>query len=229
LDSHKANFATSIPLKNRALTVFFLSVLFVAAVVFYFYGNEVLGFLTPSSLKIFILKFGWLAPVVFTLISFTLTLLFVSTTLFTISSGLLFGKVWGSVLVICSATLAAQVAFEISRRLGRKHVVAIKKKKGIGAMFDLVEEKCSTDGLRNMIILRCLLLPYIALSYSAGMVRTLSAKDHFLATFLTNCLVTPAFVVLGDSLLAGPKALVLPVIVISIMLLAPRILKRFID
>lgn len=205
-----------------------LAILVVVGLLFNTYQEEVLYFLHPEHLKSYILTFGWWAPVVFAFFSFILTLMFVSSAAFTIASGLLFGKLWGSILIICSSTAAAQLAFLIMRRYGSHLLERFKDKKGIGPTLLLVEERCKTNGFRNILVLRCLLVPYIVLSYAAGTVKTLKARDHFFATLTANAIFTPAFVLLGDSLLDGPRALILPAVVIALVLLIPRVLKRFV-
>lgn len=191
------------------------------------YQTEILSFLQPASLEGFIQSFGWWAPIAYLLVSFLLILLFVSSTVFTVASGLLFGPLWGSVLAIISSTAAAQLAFFLSRRVGGNRIESLKSKKGIGSVLSVVEERCKTAGFKNLILLRCLFVPYIPLSYAAGMVSTLSARDFFLSTLFTNMVFTPAFVYLGSTLLDGPKALILPALMIALVLLVPKVLALF--
>lgn len=185
------------------------------------------NFLQPENLKNFITQFGIWAPIVFMALYYSLVLAFISATAFTVLSGLLFGKVWGTIYVIIAATLAAQTAFFITRKLGPEKLRSLKQKKGIGKLITLVERKCAHHGFKNLFILRCLFAPYIPLSYAAGMIHTLKPRDFFFATFFTNLIFSPAFVFLGDSLLAGPKALFLPIIMISLVLAVPKIIQYF--
>ena len=190
-------------------------------------GAQLQSELEPEKLKQRIEAFGVFGPLVFIGIYYGAVLLFISSTVFTILGGLLFGKVWGSVYVIFAATLAAQTAFMIGRRLSGKRVTALKDKKGIGALVKKVEARCEKYGALNIFILRALFLPYIALSYAAGTIKTLKARDFFLGTLISNMIFVPAFVFLGESLLKGPKALIIPGVMICLVLSVPKIIKRF--
>jgi uncharacterized membrane protein YdjX (TVP38/TMEM64 family) len=68
-------------------------------------------------------------------------------------------------------------------------------------------------------------VPYIPASYAAGLIKEAKAKDHFFGTLVTNMIFSPAFVFFGDSLMKGPKALLLPAGLIVVVLLVPRIIK----
>lgn len=183
-------------------------------------------FLQPENLKKFIDQFGIFAPLVFMLLYYGLILAFISAAAFTIISGLLFGKVWGSVYVIIAATLAAQTAFFITRKLGPEKLKFLKNKKGIGPLISKIEKQTDKHGFKSIFLMRCLFAPYIPLSYAAGMIHTLSARDFFWATLCTNMIFTPAFVFLGDSLLEGPKALILPVFLVTLVLMVPKVIKK---
>lgn len=187
---------------------------------------KVSHWLAPENLKAFISQFGWGAPLVFMLLYYTLVLAFLSAAAFTVLSGLLFGKIWGTLYVIIAATAAAQTAFHLAQHLGHDKLEPLKKKQGIGIVLKTVEAKCQKNGFKNLFILRCLFAPYIPLSYAAGMIKTLKARDFFFATLLANLIFSPAFVFLGDSLLQGPRALILPAIMITLVLLVPKILQK---
>ncbi len=189
--------------------------------------SELKHFIQPENLKNWIEQFGIFAPIVFMVIYYFLVLAFVSAAAFTILAGILFGKLWGSIYVIIAATLAAQTGFFISRALGSEKLAELKNKKGIGKFIKLLEEKSEHHGFRNLFILRCLFLPYMPLSYAAGIIKKVRPTDFLWATLLTNLIFSPAFVFFGDSLLKGPKALILPLVLICVVLLVPKIVKYF--
>lgn len=184
------------------------------------------SFLQPASLKNFIAQFGYFAPVAFMALYYFLVLAFISAVALTVLAGILFGKIWGSIYVIIASTLAAQTAFFITRALGPEKLDNLKEKKGIGPLIKKVESQTSDHGFKSIFLLRCLFAPYMPLSYAAGMIKPLRARDFFFATFFTNLIFTPAFVFLGDSLLDGPKALILPLILVTLVLATPKIIKR---
>ncbi len=190
-------------------------------------GTQIQNYLNPDNLKAQIEAFGIFGPLVFMVIYFVVVMAFVSSTVFTILGGLLFGKLWGSIYVIFAATVAAQVAFIVGRKLSGDRIETLKNKKGIGKLIKTIEEKSDKNGVLSIIVLRALFLPYIALSYAAGTIPTLRGRDFFLGTLLTNIVFVPAFVYLGESLLQGPKALIIPAIMIGLVLCVPRIVKHF--
>ncbi len=216
---------------KKTLGLVFIGLILAAGAGIFYFSPETVdhlkAFIDPDLLKTKIESFGVWAPLVFMAIYFSLALLFISAAAFTVLSGLLFGKLWGSIYVIIAATLAAQVGFYISRSLGGDQVHKLKDKKGIGSLISTLEEKSKSNGFRNLIVLRCLFLPYMPLSYAAGLIKTIKPRDFFFATLLTNMIFSPAFVFLGDSLLEGPKALILPVIMIILVFMVPKIVKKF--
>ena len=212
-------------IKWSLLLLIFLTLL--TAIYAFGWFDNLKEFLKPTNLKPFIDQFGILAPLVFMALYYGLILAFVSAAAFTIISVVLFGKIWGSIYVIIAATLAAQTAFLITKQLSDEKLNGLKSKKGIGKLIRIVEEKTQKNGFKSIFLLRCLFAPYIPLSYAAGMIKTLKARDFFFATLLTNMIFTPAFVFLGDSLLKGPKALILPLLMVILVLGIPQIIKYF--
>lgn len=224
------NFCYTVKNMKKSLKfLVFICLAITGAALIYFSGlwSFLQSWLTPESLKNFIGQFGIAAPLVFIGLYYVLTLAFISAAAFTVLSGLLFGKVWGTLYVIVAATAAAQTAFYLARSLGSKKLEGLKQKKGIGKTLQLVEKKCAQNGFRNLVIMRCLFLPYMPLSYAAGMIKTIKPLHFLAATLLTNLVFSPAFVFLGDSLLKGPQALVLPIAMITLVLLVPKIVKKF--
>jgi uncharacterized membrane protein YdjX (TVP38/TMEM64 family) len=210
----------------KKLLKILLAIFAIFMVIFLVREFQLLQYLNKESLETFLEPFGVFAPMVFMLIYYVITLLFVSATAFTIISGLLFGKLWGSVYVIIAASLSALTAFYISRYFG-KDILEKLPEKGVGKLIRTLNAKIEHNCFKSFFVMRSLFLPYIPLSYAAGLVKKANAKDFFLATLITNIIFTPAFTYLGDSLLEGPKALILPVILIVLVLLVPKIVKRF--
>lgn len=181
-----------------------------------------------GKLETFIRSHGIWAPFAFALIYYFATLFFLSAAVLTILSGVLFGKLWGSVLVVFIATVAAQTGFFLSHRYGSGIFDKVGKQGGtIKRLVDKLNTGIEHNGFRAFFILRCLFLPYMPLSYAAGLVKKAKARDFFLATFFTNAIFSPVFVFFGDALLQGPKALFLPAVLIVLVLLVPRFVKFF--
>ncbi len=208
------------------------AILFVAGIIIFLgYKYELHAYLTEENITAWIESFGHWGPLVYMVLYYVAILFFLPATVFTILAGLLFGKFWGSVYVVIAATLSAQTAFYITRYLGSDAAQKFSKdKRGMSALIEKIrnqcEKKCKLYGFRTFFIMRCLFLPYIPLSYAAGLIKTAKASDFFFATLVTNMIFSPAFVYFGDQLSEGPKALILPVILIGLVLSMPRIVKK---
>lgn len=168
--------------------------------------------------------FGVLAPLAFGVLYVLAVLLFVPATAFTIAAGVLFGTWLGLGIVLIAAIISAGLAFII----GRKFSGNIPKAEAglIRKLQDRIEKEMHEKTFEAILILRLLFFPYIALSYAAGLVKTAKFGPFLLATFLANIVGSFVFVYLGDSLGRGPKALILPAVLIVLTLLIPQVVKK---
>jgi len=92
----------------------------------------ILGRGDVAALRDYILSFGAWAPVVSGLLMILQALLApLPAFLITFANGLAFGALWGGLLSLVSASLAAAIAFWISRALGRGPVEALVGKTGL--------------------------------------------------------------------------------------------------
>ena len=174
----------------------------------------------------FVRSFGIWAPIIFALIYYFATLFFFSAAILTIASGILFGKVWGSVLVVIAATAAAQTGFVLAHYYGSGVLSHVGKQGGtIRSLVETINRRIEKNGFRSFFVLRCLFLPYMPLSYAAGLVEKAKARDFFFATLVTNAIFSPVFVLFGDALLHGPQALILPAVLIGLVLLVPKLVR----
>ncbi|QQS59673.1 TVP38/TMEM64 family protein [Candidatus Peregrinibacteria bacterium] len=213
--------------KRTALILTFLGIFFL--VIFLIKVNGVQHFFSEENqekIRTFLRSAGPIAPFLFVAGYYIATLSFLSTLALTILAGVLFGKAFGAFLVIIAATAAAQTAFLITRYFGKNLPNFVEKKEMLSTFTEKIEERLLHNGLQTFIILRCLLLPYAPVSYAAGLVKTAKARDFFWATLLTNAVLSPAFVFFGDAITKGPKALLLPGILIVFVLLVPQIIKK---
>ena len=202
------------------------SILVLFAVLLVFLNNRY-DFLNPTLIESVVLDLGMFAPFAYGIFYFIVVLLFLPATFFTVLSGVLFGKIIGTIIVVISATAAASTAFILSRVYGGSFVNKVSKSnKVITSFHNKIEANCQKNGFRFFFIMRCLFLPYILFSYAAGLVQKAKLSEFTLATFATNIIFSFAFVYLGDSLLAGPKALILPIILVLFVLVIPKIVKK---
>ena len=169
--------------------------------------------------------FGWLAALVFSVIYIIAGILLLPLSVFSIAAGTLFGLFWGLIIVLISATISAALSFIIARQF--TSFVPRFKKGFIQKLQNTVEKYLEKNTFQAIFILRLLYLPYIGLSFAAGLVRKCKFWPFVLATFLTNIIGSFVFVYFGDQLGRGLKALIIPVILIGLSLLIPYIVKKF--
>lgn len=182
--------------------------------------------LTIENVTQFVESFGMLGPLVFILIYIVALLIFLPATLFTIAGGFLFGLWWGVFYVVIAATIAAVLGFLIARKFSSQWNFA-ESNALIQKIVSKCEGQCEENGLQTFIILRLLYLPYMALSYAAGLVKTAKLRDFALATFLTNIVGSFSFAYFGSQLDSGWKGLLLPVSLIVLTLLVPKVVTYF--
>lgn len=188
---------------------------------------DLITYISPEYISNVVESYGYFGPLVFMVIYYFVTLLFISAALFTILAGTLFGPLWGSIYVIIAATLAAQSAFYISKYLGSSFVEKLGSEGLTKKMIRTINQHINTGGFKTFFILRCLFLPYIPLSYAAGLIPKAKPADFFWATLITNIIFSPAFVAFGDALTEGPTAIIIASILIILVLFIPKILKKF--
>ncbi|GAB2777035.1 TVP38/TMEM64 family protein [Nocardioides salsibiostraticola] len=135
---------------------------------------------------------GALAPAAFIGIYALLTLLPLPKNVFSGLAGILFGLVWGVVVVMVAALLGAAAAFGLSRLLGRDAVERL-----IGNRVARVDDLLSRRGILSVVVVRMVpVLPFTAINYAAGLtaVRT---RDYAIGTTLGILPGTVSFVALG--------------------------------
>ena len=194
--------------------------LLVGVLAFTLRSPSVRNAVSPEFLQSEIELYGMAAPVVFMGLYVLLTIFFFPASVLTVGGGVLFGVVWGTVYTIIAATMAAMAAFQLARWMG-KPCIANK----LGPRLKGLESKMSNDGFWSMVVLRLLFLPYIALSYTAGLTR-MRLVDFSLATFLTNIPGSLAFTFFGASL-GEPNKILLGIVYIGLVLCIPIAVKRW--
>lgn len=107
------------------------------------------------------------------------TILFIPGTLLTMSGGVLFGVVWGSVYVAIAATLGATWAFLIGRYLCRD--VVCRMIQG-NAKFKAIDKAVAQEGFKIVLLTRLSpVLPFNLLNYAFG-VTQVSLRDYILGS-----------------------------------------------
>lgn len=137
---------------------------------------------------------GAIGAVVFGLLYFGGTIVFVPATIMSISAGYLFGLYGGIVLVSACTTVGAVVAFLISRYLARD---AVLRRAETRPRFKALERAISREGFKMAFLTRLVpVLPFTALNYLFGLTRV-KGLNFTLATWLGMLPTSIAYVYLG--------------------------------
>lgn len=145
-----------------------------------------------AAVRSFVADTGWVGPGVYVLAYAVLTVALVPGTVLTLSGGLLFGVLGGSVLTIVGATLGATAAFVIARRAGRAAVDRLA-----GGRVARVDEWLAARGLVAVLTLRLVpLVPFSVGNYAAG-VTGVRARDYVLGTAIGIVPGVVVYTVLG--------------------------------
>lgn len=179
-----------------------------------------------DALRSTLAPFGWLASLTFIVISIIAGILFLPLSAFAVAGGILFGTLWGLLLVLFAATISAALAFLIARQFS--DLVPRAKKGFIQKLQRAIERRLHKNTFQTIFVLRLLYLPYIGLSFAAGLVRTCKFWPFVWATFFTNIVGSFVFVYFGDQLGRGIHAFIIPAILIALSMLIPYIIKKFV-
>lgn len=197
----------------------------IATALFLYFMTPLGNYVTRDNIEMIVEMAGIFGPLVYGIIYIVAILLMIPATIFSVFAGALFGTLWGTVLVVTSATIAATLAFLITRRIeGNEHIRT--QNKTVDTLMKSIGKRSVQNGLQLIIVLRLLFLPYIALSYACGFVKEIRLRDFVLGTFLTNIIGSFTFVYLGDSIGRGWSALLIPVVLIAFTLLIPKVVKK---
>ena len=127
---------------------------------------------------------GPLGPVVFVLI-YTVGVLFLPATPFTIAGAVIFGKFHGMVYNLAADTLGASISFYLGRYF--LHGVA---RGFLETRMPWLDRKAAEEGFSVIFYLRIFWFPFIVLNYAAGATR-IRFRDYLLGTALG--LLPPVF------------------------------------
>lgn len=189
--------------------------------------NYVHDFINVENIKNFVNSFGPYSMTVFVLIYILITLFGFSAAIFTILAGTLFGVGWGLFLVVVAATVAAGIAFYIARYFSHKLASGTIKNKTMQNIISKIEKNCEKNGFMAIAILRLSFMPYIPLSYGAGVVKTLKFRDFILATFLTNIFGSFVFIFLGASITQSLPLFIGAIILLILFMQTPKLIKKW--
>lgn len=198
------------------------SLLFIVVVIGLLWFNHKVLHLSPEGIRTWILTFGGAAPVLFIFIYAVRPLILFPASVLSLTGGLAFGPVWGTVYTIVGATIGAVLSFWLARFLGNKLVSTRSKEK-----WGKLEKQLQQKGFIYILLLRLIpIFPFDLISYGAGV-----AKVNFTA-FLFGTLLgiipgTFAYNFLGSSFLHEKKSYIVTAVVVFVLVtLIPLVLKK---
>lgn len=143
---------------------------------------------------IWVNSLGAFKPIAFIAIYNVATVLFIPGIVLTMSGGVLFGVVWGSVYVAIAATLGAIWAFTIGRYLCREMFFRMIQGH---PKFEAIDTAVAEDGFKIVLLTRLSpVLPFNLLNYAFGLTQV-SLRDYILGS-LGIIPGTVMYVYLGD-------------------------------
>jgi uncharacterized membrane protein YdjX (TVP38/TMEM64 family) len=184
---------------------------------FFIWFNYVYLDLKPQDIRNWILGFGWIAPFVFVTIYTLRPLILFPVTILSLSGGLAFGAVLGSVLTLLGCVGGATISFWIARKLGK----GLRPKTDRG-LLEKLEEQMASRGFVYVLFVRLLpFVPFDLVSYASGISR-IRFRAFFLATLLGAIPGTIIYNFIGSRLAEGN--LLASAIAFGILLLVTSIL-----
>jgi uncharacterized membrane protein YdjX (TVP38/TMEM64 family) len=157
----------------------------------YFLGPQNLF---PSSLNL-IASLGAWGGLLFILLYIFATVLCIPGSILTLSAGVLFGVVHGSLLVSAGSTLGATAAFLTGRYITQKWVL---KKIQVNGQFQTIDQAVSAKGWKIVILTRLTpALPFNFLNYAFGLTK-ISLPTYMFASWLGMIPATVMYVYIGS-------------------------------
>lgn len=150
-----------------------------------------------DNLQAFIRSFGAWAPVIFAIIYIISAPIPLVSWVTSPLGGLLFGTLWGSLLVIGVATASSMIPFTLSRTLGQEWVESKLKGKRLD---DIYQRSEGQGGFLFILMMRLIpLLPWEVQNYVAGLTKV-SIPVYVIATALGIIPGSLGLVLIGDAI-----------------------------
>jgi uncharacterized membrane protein YdjX (TVP38/TMEM64 family) len=149
-----------------------------------------------QAIKSYIQSYGSLSIVAFLVISAIRPLgVIIPVTILTIIAGSLYGPIYGFVLAMASILISSNVAFFISRYLGRSFVEKLLKHRA-----EKINLKIEKSGFKIILIMRLSgVFPLDVVAYAAGLTKV-KYRDFILATMLGVMPETFSFSFMGHNI-----------------------------
>ncbi|ASI36579.1 MULTISPECIES: TVP38/TMEM64 family protein [unclassified Exiguobacterium] len=176
---------------------------------------------SPTDIKEWILSFGMWAPILYIVLYTVRPLIFFPASVLSITGGLAFGALMGTVYTVIGATLGAVVAFLVAKKLGKGFI-----KNGAGKV-DQIQQQLEKNGFIYVLIFRLLpIFNFDLISYAAGLSKV-RLLPFFLATLIGIIPGTFAYNFLGSSIVSkDPRIIIGAIIVFLILTIVPWYLQK---
>lgn len=177
--------------------------------------------ISPTEIKEWILSFGMWAPILYIFLYTVRPLIFFPASILSITGGLAFGALMGTVYTVIGATLGAVVAFLVAKKLGKGVI-----KNGAGKV-DQIQQQLEKNGFIYVLIFRLLpIFNFDLISYAAGLSKV-RLLPFFLATLIGIIPGTFAYNFLGSSIVSkDPRIIIGAIIVFLILTIVPWYLQK---
>ncbi|MDO6655279.1 TVP38/TMEM64 family protein [Anaerobacillus sp. 1_MG-2023] len=182
-------------------------------IVIYLLNQYVFDF-RPSHIRGWISSFGFYAPLIFLLICIGRPFVLFPTSIISISGGLVFGPLLGTVLAVVGGSTGALLFFSLARKLGMNILPKSWKRRG-----ENLEKRLSEKGFLYVLLLR--LVPFLhfdLVSYVCG-VSNVNRRKYYLATLLGMLPGAIALNFLGASFLSNNLSSVIIAAAVLLLLL----------
>lgn len=204
------------------LIVFIILVAVIAIVAIHYRAQ-----LNPVSIKATINHFGIWAPIIFILIYAIGTVCFLPGAILTLSGGLLFGPVWGTIYNLTGAVIGATGAFIIARYFAGEWV-----SRKTGNKLKPLMHGIANEGWRFVAVTRLIpIIPFNLLNYALGLTR-IRLSHYIIAStifMLPGCFAYTYLGYVGAAAAEGSKGLVQKILIaVSLLIivgLLPSIVK----
>lgn len=178
-------------MKRRTLVRLIIFLLLLALIILVL--SKFRGQFTTEQLEAFLARFGLWAPLIFIILYIAGVVLFLPGSVLTITGGLIFGPILGSLYNILGATIGASIAFIIARYLAADWVSA-----QTGGKLKALKEGVEAEGWRFVAVVRLIpLFPFNLLNYALGLTR-ISIIEYIAASAIFMFPATFAYTYLGS-------------------------------
>lgn len=170
--------------------------------------------ITPEEIRHWILSFGWFAPFLFIIVYTLRPMILFPASILSLSGGLAFGALWGTIFTIIGATAGAILSFFIARKLGGNFV-----KKQWSGKSATIQKQLEEKGFFYVLLLRLIpLLNFDMISYLAG-ISKVKFQSFLFGTLLGIIPGTFAYNFLGASVVDGDWVTILIAILLFLIVM----------